>query len=272
MITNIDRETKYDIIIVAGQSNAEGYGKGETAFFPREDIMMMTGKFDAKVQQTEYGNDYLELSVTEEYTISQADERQGDDGKRGVIALSFAEKYAEKYLSNGRKLLLVQTSIGGTGFAKNHWGDGDILSERLYKMVDEALLMNEQNRVVAIAWHQGEHDSFEKEELTDRERYDFYYEKLKFFLGKLREKYGKIPFISAGFTKQWVDSYPTRCEAVYSASEKVCAEDGKATFIRKTDDLKSNDQLFGDKDVVHYSKQACKILGERYFDEYEKLI
>lgn len=272
MIVNIDNNSKYDVILIAGQSNAIGCGKGVSEWKPTSEIMMLEGEYQENIFQDQQGKEQLELKVADEYFLKEADERKKGEEKLGVFALSFAKRYAEKYLEEGRKVLLVQTSIGGTGFARGQWGDGEILSERLYKMVDQALLMNKENKLVAVLWHQGEHDAFENAELTDAERYDFYYDKLKFLVCKLRKKYDKVPFVSAGFVNQWVKQYVNRCEAVYLATEKVCTEDGNATFIRETFDLKSNDEVFSDGDDIHFSKESCKILGERYFAEYEKMI
>ena len=267
------KNEKYDIIVLAGQSNAEGYGIGGSVPPWQEDerIDLMTGAVQAEVVQTAYGNDYLSLQVGDEYTIERANERVVDGKKISFLALPFARAYANEYLEKGRKLLIIQTAVGGTGFAKHHWGEGDLLCERMLKMVKEALSLNEENKVVAVLWHQGEHDAFENAEWDDEKRHLEHIKNLTRFIQIVRENFGGVAFVCAGFTKAWVEQYPEQNQAVLSAIKTVCEQVGNASFIEKTDDLSTNDDLMKNGDYVHFSRDSIEILGERYFNAYKNL-
>lgn len=264
---------KFDIIVIAGQSNAEGSGVGkvEKPYIPKESVKMMSGNFTATVKQTEYGNDYLDLNVEDEYFVKTAEERILDGKIRGNLALSFSDEYLKNDLPTDRKILIVNATIGGTGFSKLHWGVGDILYNRMMQMTEEALKMNGENRIVALLWHQGEHDSFENAHFTPSEREEFYYGKLSEFLVSFREKFGKdIPFVCAKFTKAWTDDYKEQCEAIYRATERVCDEEGNAVVLDAFD-LTNNDSVAADGDVVHFSRASLYELGKRYYKAYKNL-
>lgn len=267
---------KFDIIIIAGQSNAESSGVGpayKEDWVEDDDILMLKGDFNAKVAKKAYGNEYLDIEVSDNYYIERAKERIINGKVCAVFGNYFAKMYKENYLEEGRKILLVHTAIGGTGFAKWHWGLKDVLYKRMLSMTEDALSMNPENRVVALLWHQGEHDSFEPPEMADEERKQTYKNNLTALIDGVREKFGNdLPFICAGFTKFWVADYPNQCEAILSATKEVCESKNDAYFIEKTDDLEVNDQVNGEGDTVHFSRRALYILAERYYDAYKKII
>ena len=62
-------------------------------------IMMFCGDYKARAVKTEYGNEYLDLEVSDDYYLKQAEERMDENIPRGVFALSFARAYADKYFS-----------------------------------------------------------------------------------------------------------------------------------------------------------------------------
>lgn len=266
---------KFDVIVIAGQSNAESSGigpalKGE--WEEQSDIFMLKGDFDAKVAKKAYGNEYLEIKASDEYYIERAKERNDNGVVRAIFGNYFALKYKENDLEKGRKILLVHTAVGGTGFAKQHWGINDVLYKRMIKMTEEALSMNGENRLVAVLWHQGEHDAFEPPEMPDDKRKAEYSKNLSALISGLRGKFGNdFPFICAGFSKYWVKDYPNQSAAVLEATKEVCSALPNASFIEKTDDLEVNDEVVGNGDTVHFSRRALYTLAERYYAEYKKL-
>lgn len=265
-----------DIIILAGQSNMEGNGLGECQYpwSLDSDILMMQCDIATEVKKNEAGREFIFVTPSEEYSIEPAEERINGDGLPcGILALSFARLYKKNNLKNGRKLLLVQTAVGGTGFTGSHWGVEDILYKRLFEMTDAALAMNKENRVVSVLWHQGEHDAYENCGLGDEYIKDFYSKRLSLLVSGIREKYGeKLPFIAAGFTHGWMDEYPTENKAVIDASVDTLAALGCASYITKTLDLASNEDSVGNGDTVHFSKDALYTLGNRYYEEYVSLL
>ena len=272
------RETsneKFDIIIVAGQSNASGCGMGETTtpWIPDDKIMMFNERFTAEVVSTSYG-DMLEIETTGDCFLTVADERGENDDKMAVFALSFAKKYAENNLAEDRKVLLVQTAIGGTGFARKHWGVDEKLEKRMYKMVDSALSMNKENRVVGIVWHQGEHDIYENGDLDYNARYAFYMEKLSTFIKRLRKKYGELPFVSGGFCNGWIsEQNQDNVKAIKDVYKDLYEKTSKVKHVWQTEDLKSNSEVVkGSADNVHFSREACYELGRRYYEKFSEII
>lgn len=264
----------YDIIVLAGQSNAEGngFGSDDYNFLDSDKIDFLKGEFSYSVKNDEFGNKYLDLKLSEDYYIEQAKYRIDDNGNEvGNFILPFANEYRKKHLQNGRKVLIVQTAIGGTGFSKNHWGKGDVLFDRMLKMVRYALSLNGKNRLVAFLWHQGEHDTVENAQLNFEQRKEFYYQKLNETLTTFRKEFGNVPFVCAGFTRLWFEKHIEQCKAVYEAIEKVVRENKKTAFVSNTHDLKSNAEQVGNDDQAHFSKEALSILGLRYYKNWSKL-
>ncbi len=265
----------YDIIILAGQSNAEGNGLGETnrPFTPDERILMMRdgGKFG--YEQQEDGS--MKFLVTEPYTFVTEIARERNDGERdyGMFALTFAKKYVEAgLLTDGRKLLIINTAAGGTGFAGRQWGIGNVLHTRLAKMVNEA--KGEGNRFIALLWHQGEHDAFEHADFDFGTRHDSYFNNLSSTVNDIRALCNEpeLPFIAAEFVSEWRDKKENAraCEAVLSATADVCAVLGNGRLVMARD-LKSNNQKVNNGDDIHFCRDALATLGERYFEAYAEI-
>jgi len=87
----------FDIIILAGQSNAEGSGRGpvQEEYIPNGDVLAMHSDF----------------------TITVAQERVFDGVKFNDFSLSFSQEYIKSgRLQDGRKILIVRAAVGGTGF------------------------------------------------------------------------------------------------------------------------------------------------------------
>ena len=266
------REEKFDILVLAGQSNAEGGGAGDNGYVPSENVYILRGDFQASVKEGEYGNQYLDLVLSKDYYVEVAKNYEKDGVLRSNFSYFVAKEYEKKFLQKDRKVLIVQTAIGGTGFSKKHWGVGDILHERMVNMINYALSLNPENRLVGLLWHQGEHDSFEQAELSPVERERFYFSKLKEFLSDFRMRFGNIPFVCAGFTKAWYTSYEKECESIYRATQNVVDTEQNAIFIQNTFDLLNNKEELGINDEVHFCNRALAILGKRYFDALSSLI
>ncbi len=265
----------YDIIILAGQSNAEGNGLGPTdrPFIPDERILMM--RDGGKYGYEEQPDGKMKFLVTEPYTFvtETAQERTDSTQAYGMFALTFAKKYIEAgLLPEGRKLLIVNSTAGGTGFAGKQWGLGNVLHTRLTKMVKEA--KGENDRVVAILWHQGEHDAFENADFDFATRHDSYFDHLSATVSDIRKLSGSdtVPFIAAEFVSEWrfKEENARACDAVLSATADVCEKLGNSKLVMARD-LKSNNQTVGNGDDIHFCRDALSTLGERYFDAFKEL-
>lgn len=254
---------KYDVILQAGQSNADGYGHGPASepFRPDPRILYFTAG-------TPEAGEYYPKS---DYEICIAAERPnpavGPEDRLGDFSLSFAKAYVEAgLLAPDRKLLIVRTAVGGTGFLKHYWQVGDPLYERMLRVTDQALARNPENRLVGFLWHQGEHEAAF---LNDSQRY---HDQLLEVVESVKAHYGnaKLPFICGGFCDQWAQENQPACDNIMAVIRKVAQETGGAYV--ETSDLRSNDQKTGDGDTIHFCREDLQELGRRYFAAYQKLI
>lgn len=263
---------KYDIIVLAGQSNAEGQGQGEVTeeYAPDERIHFMSDAFNARFVTTD-GVSVLHYDWPAPSSVSIADERIKNDVKMGCFALQFAQKYAAECLEGGRKVLIVNANFGGTGFHRPEWGVGNIMHERMVAMTNEALGYNPENRVVAILWSQGEHDAFEDADWDAERRYAVHKNNLTTTFADFYERTGckDAPIIACGFTDTYCESVPEASEAVLKAIVE-CVDAVGGGFV-DTKGLTSNSQVLGGGDIYHYSREALHILGGMLFDKYKEI-
>lgn len=268
------KNEKYDIIILAGQSNAEGSGFGDLAeeYIPNESIHMLKDNLIPIAKEDENGRAYLDLKVPCEQFINIAEERILNNVKHGIFALTFAKRYIEQgHLAKGRKILIVHAAVGGTGFYRKEWGFGNVLYNRLVDMTNNALKLNNENKIVAYLWHQGEHDAEEPKGWTDSEKYRRHYYNLRCQTELYYSKYNiNVPFITAGFCEDFRSRNQEMCAPILQAIQDFVTDFGGAYI--DTSDLLSNGQVNGNGDVYHFSRQSLQALGERYFEEYKKLL
>ena len=223
---------KYDIILEAGQSNAAGYGHGPAKhpYIPDARILYLT---DADPMTEDYAP---------AYNMDIAGERPnpafGPEDRLGDLALSFAESYVkEGLLAPDRKLLIVRSAVGATGFLKHHWGMGEPLYLRMLRMTDRALSLHPENRLVAFLWHQGETDALLGAGQEE------HYQNLQTLLKSVRTNFQvpELPFIAGDFVHHWRDDNKEICEPVLNAIREVCKGCGYGDFV-ETDGLQSNAQ------------------------------
>ena len=266
-------EIKYDIIVVAGQSNAEGNGLGNLRgkYLHKKKIDMLVDCNKPLITFDDNGvlqRQQLSLNI-----VSFGESKNSDGEMLGSFPLSFSSSYVDKgYLEFDRKVLLVNCAIGGTGFARYQWGNNTYLQNRMFEMIDYALSKGKDNRIVAFLWHQGEHDAFENSDLSIKTKKSYYYEKFKNLVCKFQEKYGNnIPIIGGDFSYEWInDGNFEQCKSISDATKKVLKEVGGA-FV-KTNGLQSNNQAVQNGDKIHFSRQSLYILGKRYFNKFTKII
>jgi hypothetical protein len=250
-------DEKFDIVIQAGQSNAYGYGVGnvDDAFWPDERIWYMN-------------RDFL---------VTQASEEIMGNEICSNFSLSFARKYVnDGLLGEGRKLLIIRAGVGSTGFLAGHWNETGDCFTRMMEMCRTALELNGENRLIALLWHQGETD------VTDGATEEVHYANLSGLINRVRTEFNvpTLPFIAADFVHHWKNANAEICAPVIEAIRSVCATVGNGAFI-ETADLKSNNLENGRQtqcghefitDTIHFSRQSLYILGERYLDEYKRII
>lgn len=256
----------FDIFILAGQSNAIGCGVGmaEEDYVPRKEICSLD--VDINVVDTGHG---LRITYPDTpFKLTEARERIDEKGDVvGDLSLSFAAEYVKRgYLEAGRKVLLVRCAVGGTGFAKGHWGEEDILYLKMLEMVDYALALSPNNRIKGLLWHQGEHDAVEGNTPS------VFHKQLKTLFENVKERYAcpELPIIAGDFCHEWKNKNLEICNPIVHEIKEVIKEVGHAGFT-ESNGLLSNNQTVGNGDDIHFSKESLRILGKRYFQEYERI-
>ena len=270
---------KFDIIILAGQSNAQGHGMGpvEEPFVASDRIMYLCDNSNIHFEKNEQGEDYLFLPEECQKSIrvaQEAGEFDKPDGQRvGNLSLIFAKKYLNNgLLDDGRKLLIIHSAVGGTGFAKKQWGVGNLLYERLVDMTKVALELNPENRIVAILWHQGEHDAFENADMKYEDRSDFYYSSISSMFDDYFDRFylKNVPIIAGGFCDEWYLKNKEACDAVIDGTKRFLqAVNGR--FVESAG-LLSNNQKIHNYDDIHFCRESLYILGEKYYTEFEAIL
>lgn len=268
---------QFDIIVVAGQSNAQGMGKSHDKKPIIVDDVYEALDFNPVVFVNDDNGKYLRLDVKmpPEVTIQNLQEGLGDNGYYYCdMSISFVESYLKnRPIAKGRNLIVIKSAIGGTGFALNQQGVGNVVYERSVKMTNYVLSLNKNNRIVAFLWHQGEHDAFEKPEMDNESRYIFYYNKLKEQLLDFRNKFSrfKFPIIAGSMCDEWKNTLLEKCLIIEKATKDVLTEIGYSGYVDLSG-LKSNNQEFNDGDTIHFSKNSQQIIGKRYFDKFKEIV
>ena len=254
MLKDFTKEA-FDIIIQAGQSNAEGYGFG-----PVDNPYMPDGRV---------------WYMNENDTISLAVEKVAFNGIQSNFALSFVREYINTgKLAEGRKILILRAAVGGTGFLDNRWKLTDDLYLHMMEMISTALALNPENRLVALLWHQGE------TETSFGGTFDGHCAHLSALVGSVRDTFNvpTLPFIAGDFVPQWKEATIAISQPISDAMRAFCAECGHGGFV-ETEGLRSNAQEiddhplgWGNTDTIHFSRRAIYELGLRYFAKFVEIL
>ena len=250
-----------DVMIQAGQSNALGYGEGGVKYSPVDEAIFAYPEFtmEDKVHPIYSGR----VFVTHDCENAPV--------KTGNFASGFVPHYIKHDLAHGRKLLIIQTGVGGTGFARNHWGLGDVIYKKTVELTEWAMALNKENRFKAILWHQGELDAVENYGWSREKRYETHLENVCKLIRDLRARFGQVPFICGNFSKVWRDKNPDTTAAIADAMREACCKEKMAAFV-DTDDLLDNDSYVHNGDDIHFCRESLKILGERYYAAYNRIM
>ncbi|MBQ7152375.1 MAG: hypothetical protein IJR83_00350 [Clostridia bacterium] len=243
-------KSKFDILIHAGQSNAAGCGVGS-------------------VKEPYCPNDKV-WYLLQDFNIAKAAEYVQKNDVEGNFSLSFVDAYrAAGLLAEDRKILIVRSAVGGTGFRDHHWGLHDDYYLQMLEMIDTALALNPENRIVGLLWHQGETDA------ALNATYDEHYNNLSTLLKSVTQRYHvpTLPFVAADFVQNWKRDLPDICKPVVDAIRAVCADYSHGAFV-ETDGLLSNKEqlaLIGRDydDTIHFSRESLYELGRRYFAAFQ---
>jgi len=244
---------KFDIIIQAGQSNSVGEGIG------------IVEKPYTVTDRVWYMHPYMYLELAQEYVMQNY--------AQSNYSLAFSQRYMDTgLLKTDRKLLILRSAVGATSFYDNHWTLNGCLYLHMLDMIQTALEMNPENRLVAFLWHQGETDA------ANAVSFDEHYHNLSALLSSVREKYAvpTLPFIAGDFVPHWKQKNEQYSAPIEDAIRAVCREAGYSAFVETTG-LLSNAQDethpgFRCDDIIHFCRKSIYELGYRYFDAFLKCI
>ena len=183
------------------------------------------------------------------------------------FSIPFVDEYMKsKYYDKSRKILVIKAGVGGTGFCKQEWGKDCFLYKRLCDMVEKALSFNEENRLVAFLWHQGECD------VAWGKTGEWYGNEFVGFISEIRSKYGIFPVLAGDFSKDWaLDKDNVALTSTYTEMFKNLEQKIEKYGFVPSDNLESNARAIGNDDTIHFSRKGQLDFGKRYFEIYQKL-
>lgn len=241
------RESTFDIVIIAGQSNTH-YG------MVQENYQAPT--ISEKVFQLgRKQNDYEIIPAKQ-----PLDHWTKAHGRVG-FGLVFADYYVSNYLEKGHDLLLIPCGKSGSSFLHNDWNPGDELFEDMLKRSQYVLSQHPNSKLIAMLWHQGESDGSNEQ----------YQDQLDEFISQFRKRQGTpdLPIILGGMLPSWIEeneNLDTIQSIIKETPERHLhtgyADPNYPFVIEKTIDL---------EDQIHYDGEGLKELGKRYFLEYVRL-
>jgi len=168
---------------------------------------------------------------------------------------SFADLYAKEHNVD---VGIIPCADGGT--CLDQWQVGGLLFDHACYQCE---LASRTSTIAAVLWHQGESDCSE-------DRYPFYEEKCTVIMNALRQKLGlyDVPFLLGG-----LGDYLEFCERsekyknypyVNEALKRIAEKDKMMGYV-------SAEGLGANPDNLHFSAEALREFGVRYYHEFVKL-
>ena len=282
--------TAYDIIIVAGQSNAVGFGNGTYT----EESQFLTATNTAKVFQVGrfFRHDMRIIPVTHEPLEFWGMNRTFSSTTLDNLgaAYPFALRLAATE-TTGRKVLIIPAAKGGTSILEwdnviNNFGsstdpDSTILYDDMVTRVKFALAQNPKNRVVAVIWRQGEAD-VNALYIVGNPYHQFmtssstYQSKLIAFRNRLRSdlpSQGCVPFLFGEMTKQWVP-YVSKYQ-VMSGLEAKSAITNVIKYVASTDScnasvfVPSTNTTVNSQGPIHFDAVGQWNMAKKFWAAYQ---
>ena len=291
LISNFQSNNGYDIVIIAGQSNATGRGLEEHTF-PKDKKDAYNAKWDGRTRNM-YKDDYDNATnpdicaLNENGTIQQnaVDPIQHLEPypfkieNRPVKNFGFAVSFAREYirqgkLASGRKVLLVGCGYGQTGFKDKQWlsPNGVYYKWTIARGKTALSLGNkENNKIIGILWHQGEND------ITHRAKFD-YKGQLSECLNGIRNSIVKqnptlVPILLGGLVRGKKEHDDMTENYIKVTAQLPTNKNFRFVPSKPMSEVKYNGfdlfnhSLLADKDTGdnHFSKSSQIEFGKRYF-------
>ncbi|HET6379402.1 MAG TPA: sialate O-acetylesterase [Methylocella sp.] len=279
----------YDIIIVAGQSNAVGVGLGP--FTDPLESELIDGKI---LQIGRVGPDNMRLiPVGNVVNGIKFDGLQHWGAHHGAtangFALFFARHYVREELAPSRSVVIIPAARGGTSIlewlgegAPNHKASPPLpLYPDMIARVRAALALPGENRVVAFLWHQGEADanlsSIPSAQNATGMTPRVYEEDLSRLIKKIRKDIpGAYPIVMGTLTPDWIPRGPNGAEIkaqIEQAIRNVAAHEEMAGVASSAGLLSNYAAGASPSPVqkVHFSAAAAVELGRRYYETWKHI-
>lgn len=245
-LTDENSAVGYDVFLVAGQSNAVGLGIPLTKQdFSSENIYQLV----------------LSANSDNGKIIPATPQLYNYDGEGNFVGfpLSFAREYYKKYK---RKVLLVPCAKGGTS-VQSDWSVPNGTLVTLTTRIMNEILLDSNNIFKGILWHQGESDIGLG--INYRNNLDSLVNHFRTnILGA-----SQTPFICGTLSPDFVEDPPEEKAvkipintAIQNISQRLNLTDAVNSV-----GLKGNSA----SDKIHFSAQALRDLGKRYFQKFEKI-
>ncbi|WP_445443715.1 sialate O-acetylesterase [Clavibacter sp. km1a] len=245
----------YDVVVVLGQSNAQGVGTG---WDPSVDVSVpgldqLAGS-GVKAGQIVPAKDSLSHVTT--WTTSGGVQSVGPGMELGRHMLADARP--------GRKVLLVPAAMASTsmtGDGAYAWNPSDTRSRinlftRALGQIDQALAQDPDNRLVAVVWAQGESDA-------TRTNAAGYQTMLLDLVDRLNARYGAVPFLIGGMVPEWLNGSSMR-QAIDVAQQGMPALRSNVSYIPGAAGYSRSE------DSIHYTAAGARAMGDKYFAAYQR--
>lgn len=257
--------TGYDIIVVAGQSNAVGAGDGPITDTAANETV------DSKIFQLgRRGSSNLKV-ISPFWTSGGVKydglQYPGHNTNRPImgLAIPFARRYVASELAEGRKVLIVPAARGATSISD--WVGGGNFNPTLYAdmktRVQAALNLPGDNKIVAVLWHQGESDVLLN---TDTQTFT---QKLTLFITKMRQDFPsdpKYPMLAGMMVPAWAPTSPDKVR-IENAIRSVFDSSNNP----KTGVVESNGLSAASTQLIHFSSPALVEFGDRYYQKWKSV-
>lgn len=296
--TNANAESPvegYDIIVVAGQSNAVGFGtSGEADSSEFDDYV-------SKIYQvTRPINTASELVIAEateplhnwntfETTDSKGEIIKGRNLKSRGFGMAFAKRYARYELASNRRILIIPAAKSGSSIMmwdkEIEYNEADLYSDMQNRINFALNYEGKDNRLVAFHWQQGEADiniansnSTAEREITKKKLMpgaDVYKSRLINLIQNLRHDFrdqGLFPII-IGEPSRLIPGIYKFQQAFVEVMKQMPTMFENIAFV-SSNDLPVNCNRFTtpvECDYVHFSQEGQWKLGQRRFEAFQQI-
>lgn len=261
----------YDIIIVAGQSNAVGFGSGPS------DSLADKGLESYIRQISRYDDVTLSvIGVSEAQALHHHNWKERNVLRQAGFALPIARRYVQTALAANRRVLIVPAAMAGTHIAP--WQPGKTYYEDMKKRISYALRIGGlRNRIVAFHWQQGEADIKDAGLLTAatsraNAAANYKAQLLNLVDGVRRDfaSQGQFPImigepsrlVGPGMTNSFLDAQARFVDSMAQVTRaRSCLG-----FVH-SDNLDVNGSGTASVDYVHFSAAGQTLLGTRHYNK-----